>query len=158
MSDSTNGNAVLGDDRRAPRRLYRTTDDKLVAGVCGGLARYLNLDPTLVRVVVGLLTLFSLGFPGVIGYIVLIFVMPEQSPALQEQSTPGQALQGKRERSGNTEPASAQPVADPGPPPVFFPEEDENQTPWPTDPATLWTNAKHSAGEAAPGQPEQDLR
>lgn len=145
MFDSSTGYAALGDDRQAPRRLYRTTDDKLVAGVCGGLARYLNLDPTLVRVVVGLLTLFSLGFPGVIGYIVLIFVMPEQPPALLEQ----------HERSVDAEPAASARAADPGPPPVFLPEEDEDQTQWPTDPASLWTNAKHSTGEDAP---EQDLR
>lgn len=120
-----------------PKRLYRTTDERMVAGVCGGLARYFNLDPTLVRVAVALLTLLTSG-SGIIAYIVLVFVMPQQTPALS---------------------AADEAAPDPGPPPVFVPEEGldaETETPqWPTDPATLWTNAKRSAGEQAP---EEDRR
>lgn len=131
---------VVNAEDKTPKRLYRTTEDKMVAGVCGGIARYFNMDPTLVRVVVALLTLLTSG-SGIIAYLVLIFVMPQQTAALNQ-----------RENS------ATEPAADPGPPPVFLPEEEQHQTGWPTDPATLWANAKPSAGTAAPDQGEQDLR
>jgi phage shock protein C len=59
-----------------PRRLARSTTDRMVAGVLGGLAVYLNLDPTLVRILYVVLTVFTIGFPGFILYIILMFVMP----------------------------------------------------------------------------------
>jgi phage shock protein C len=49
----------------------------MVAGVCGGIADYFNLDPTLVRVGYILLTLLTTGFPGILVYIILAFVMPD---------------------------------------------------------------------------------
>ena len=58
------------------RRLYRSADEKMVAGVCGGLAEYFDVDPTIVRVAYVLLTLVSGLFPGVILYAVLAIVMP----------------------------------------------------------------------------------
>ncbi len=51
-------------------------DDRLIAGVCGGLARYFGLDPTLVRVAYVLVSILSAAFPGILVYIILIFVMP----------------------------------------------------------------------------------
>ena len=57
-----------------PRRLYRCRSDRRLAGVAGGMAEYLDLDPTLVRV----LWLVSIVFGGfsILLYIVLAFVMP----------------------------------------------------------------------------------
>ena len=49
----------------------------MVAGVCGGIANYFDFDPTLVRVGYILLTLISTGFPGILVYIILAFVMPD---------------------------------------------------------------------------------
>jgi phage shock protein C len=57
------------------KRLYRSTDDRMFAGVCGGIAQYLEVDPTLVRLVFVALTL--LGGPGIIIYIVLMLIVPE---------------------------------------------------------------------------------
>ncbi len=57
------------------KKLTRTPD-KLIAGVCGGLANYLGLDPTLMRVGYALLTCLLAGFPGLLLYIILWFVMP----------------------------------------------------------------------------------
>ncbi|MCW2755960.1 MAG: hypothetical protein JWQ32_3371 [Marmoricola sp.] len=58
------------------RRLMRTNDDKLIAGVCGGLARYLGVDPTLVRVAAVIALFF--GFPAaIIGYLVAWAIMPQ---------------------------------------------------------------------------------
>lgn len=57
------------------KRLYRSSD-RVVAGVCGGIAEYFNIDPTLIRVAYVVLTLFSVAFPGIILYIILMILMP----------------------------------------------------------------------------------
>jgi phage shock protein C len=57
-------------------QLVRSRDDRMIAGVCGGLARWLGWDPTVVRILYVLLSIFSAGFPGTIVYIILAFVMP----------------------------------------------------------------------------------
>ncbi len=58
------------------RRLTRSQQDKKIAGVCGGLAEYLNMDPTLVRVGFVCLSVFSAAFPGIIIYIALALLVP----------------------------------------------------------------------------------
>jgi phage shock protein C len=55
----------------------RRSSDRIVAGVCGGLAEYLGVDPTLVRVLWVFGTLVSLGMIGVLAYLILMIVMPE---------------------------------------------------------------------------------
>jgi phage shock protein C len=61
------------------KRLYRSTTDRMVAGVCTGLAEYFNVDPTLVRL---LFVIFALaGGPGLLAYIVLWLVVPEEPTA-----------------------------------------------------------------------------
>lgn len=52
--------------------------NKTLTGVCGGIAEYFDLDPTLVRAGYAFLTFFSAGFPGVILYIILSLVMPQK--------------------------------------------------------------------------------
>ncbi len=56
--------------------LVRSETDRILAGVCGGLAAYLGWDPTLVRVIYALLTVFSAAFPGIIVYLILWILMP----------------------------------------------------------------------------------
>jgi phage shock protein C len=58
------------------KRLYRSTQDRMFAGVCGGIASYLDVDPTLVRLCFVALTL--MGGPGIIIYLVLMLIVPEQ--------------------------------------------------------------------------------
>jgi phage shock protein PspC (stress-responsive transcriptional regulator) len=60
------------------QRLRRSVADRWVAGVCGGIAEYLGLDPTLVRVIYVLLAIFSAAFPGILVYLVLWFLIPER--------------------------------------------------------------------------------
>ena len=61
----------------AEKRLYRSDDDKMLAGVAGGLADYLSIDPTLVRLAFVLLCLVhGIGF---LAYIVMWIVMPRAS-------------------------------------------------------------------------------
>lgn len=56
--------------------LRRSKDDRMIAGVCGGLARWLGWDPTAVRILYVLASIFSVAFPGTIVYIILALVMP----------------------------------------------------------------------------------
>jgi phage shock protein C len=58
------------------RRLTRSNKHKMIAGVCGGLAEYFGMDPTLMRVAYVLISIVSAAFPGLIAYIILMFVMP----------------------------------------------------------------------------------
>lgn len=58
------------------KRLYRSTKDKMIGGVSGGLAQYFGIDPTIVRVLF-VLSLF-LGGTGIIAYIILWIVVPEE--------------------------------------------------------------------------------
>jgi phage shock protein C len=66
-----------GDPR--PRRLTRSSRYKIIAGVCGGLAEYFDMDPTVMRVLYVLVSVLSAAFPGIAAYIVLMFLMPPPS-------------------------------------------------------------------------------
>lgn len=59
------------------KKLMRSSSDKWLAGVLGGIANYLGWDPALLRLCYLLLTLCSVGFPGVIAYIILWMCMPQ---------------------------------------------------------------------------------
>ena len=48
----------------------------MIAGVCGGIAEYLDVDVTVVRVLYVLISIVSVAFPGILAYIILMFVMP----------------------------------------------------------------------------------
>ena len=58
--------------------LRRSRNDRLIAGVCGGIAEWLGWEPTLVRVLFVLVSVLSAAFPGLIVYLVLWVVMPER--------------------------------------------------------------------------------
>ena len=60
------------------KQLTKSTYDKKIAGVCGGIAEYFNLDPTVVRVAYVLISVFSAAFPGILLYIILALVMPSR--------------------------------------------------------------------------------
>ena len=58
------------------KKLYLSDDDKKIAGVCGGIGEYLNIDPTLVRL---LWVVFSLmGGAGIIGYLIGMLIIPRR--------------------------------------------------------------------------------
>ncbi|HUR60928.1 MAG TPA: PspC domain-containing protein [Candidatus Thermoplasmatota archaeon] len=59
------------------KRFFRSKSDRKLAGVCGGLAAYLNMDPTLVRILWVVLTIASFGV-GVLAYLVFWMAAPEQ--------------------------------------------------------------------------------
>lgn len=58
------------------KRLTKSSD-KILGGVCAGIAEYFELDPTLVRVGYCCLSAFSAGFPGLFLYIILCVIMPQ---------------------------------------------------------------------------------
>ena len=58
------------------KKLYRSRTEKKLCGVCGGLAKYLNMDVTIARLVCALLVLFT--GVGLLGYIVAALVIPEE--------------------------------------------------------------------------------
>jgi phage shock protein C len=58
--------------------LLRSRDDRMIAGVCGGLAKWLGWDPTAVRVLYVLVSVFSAAFPGILVYIIRALVMPSE--------------------------------------------------------------------------------
>ena len=60
-----------------PKRLYRSESDKMIGGVCGGIAEYFTLDPTLVRLGYIVLSVFTV-FSGVIAYFVLWIIVPKR--------------------------------------------------------------------------------
>ena len=56
--------------------LTRCRTDRMIGGVCCGLARWLGWDVTMVRVLYVVLSLVSAGFPGILVYVILWIVMP----------------------------------------------------------------------------------
>ena len=64
------------------KRLTRSTSNRMIAGVCAGLGEYLGIDPTIVRLLV--ILAFFTGFGGIaFVYLVMAFVVPEQTPITQ---------------------------------------------------------------------------
>ena len=62
------------------KRLYRIEDGKMVAGVCGGVAEYFNIDPTVVRLGWALVSAFA--GAGIIAYIAAAIIMPVKSEVI----------------------------------------------------------------------------
>ena len=58
------------------KKLYRNTKNKMIGGVCAGVADYFNIDPTIVRILWVLVGL--LAFAGVILYSICMFIIPEK--------------------------------------------------------------------------------
>ncbi len=62
----------------ASGELTRSKSDRMIAGVCGGLAHWLEWDSTAVRIIYVLVSVFSVAFPGIIVYLILALVMPSE--------------------------------------------------------------------------------
>jgi phage shock protein C len=63
---------------KAMKKLKRSKKEKMIAGICGGIAEYFEVDPTIVRVIYVLVSIFSIAFPGILVYIILWIIIPEQ--------------------------------------------------------------------------------
>lgn len=76
------------------KKLYRSRIDKMLGGVCGGLAEYFDIDPTLVRILFAISVTF--GGTGILAYIILWIVVPEQPFIFQ-------SAEGESGTTSNTE-------------------------------------------------------
>ena len=59
------------------KKLTKSTN-KMLAGVCAGVAEYFGIDPTVVRLAYAFLTIFSAGFPGLLLYIIACIIIPSK--------------------------------------------------------------------------------
>src|SRR4026208_2018302 len=99
-----------------PTRLERSTTNKVVAGVCGGIAEYLQVDPTLVRVFVVVATVLSGGL-GVLAYVGAVIFMPlpgQPAPFVKATNVTTPTLEGT---VNSGDPSGATPIAAPVAPP-----------------------------------------
>jgi len=62
----------------AQKTLYRSTQNRILAGICAGLGEYMGIDPTMIRLIWLLVVVFTGIFPGVLVYILAIFFIPEK--------------------------------------------------------------------------------
>ena len=53
-------------------------EDRILCGVCGGIAEYLNVDPTVIRLAWALFSMFTAIFGGIIAYIIACIIIPER--------------------------------------------------------------------------------
>jgi len=75
------------------KKLYRSRADQMIAGVCGGLGKYLGIDPTLIRLTFVLLLLFGIG-SGLLVYLAMLLLVPlePEGTAIPVQSRDADSL------------------------------------------------------------------
>jgi len=141
---------------QAPKRLERSKSNRIVGGVCAGVANYFNMDPTLVRVLTVVISLFT-GVP-VILYIIALFVVPEEgsqpaSPGYPPVGGPqAQATDFPTPPSQTAQPAYAPPTSASAPRPASSASVSAEDSVWGSEGAP-WEQ-RQPAAEPAPPQPE----
>lgn len=68
------------------KKLYRSSADKKISGVCAGIGNYFGVDPTVIRIAYVFLSLLSASFPGIILYIALTIIIPEDNGMIDADS------------------------------------------------------------------------
>lgn len=86
---------MLDGEQEEIRKLYRSKQDKMIAGVCGGIAEYFKLDSVWIRLIMILLAILN-GI-GIIIYIIM-WILLKENP---NQSSSGKTLSEKKRRSNN---------------------------------------------------------
>ena len=69
------------------KKLYKSKTDKKLEGVCAGIGNYLNVDPTTIRAVWAVATLFTAGVMGIAAYIACAVIMPVEPDYIDENET-----------------------------------------------------------------------
>lgn len=118
------------------RKLERSRTNRMLGGVCGGLAEYLNMDPTLVRILTVLISLFT-GVPLIL-YVIALFVIPEQSDSSSQPGYPH--VGGSQPTASSYRPYSSGPPA--AGDPVWGPEGAPWEQPAPEPAAETVDRAK----------------
>lgn len=60
------------------RRLYKSKENKIIAGIIGGIGEYFNVDPVILRVIWTVIVAFTGFVPGIIVYLIAVFVVPDK--------------------------------------------------------------------------------
>ncbi|WP_078392207.1 PspC domain-containing protein [Shouchella patagoniensis] len=58
------------------KRLVRSQESRIITGVCGGIGKYFNVDPTVIRIIAVILAIFTTVWPTVIAYVIATFIIP----------------------------------------------------------------------------------
>jgi phage shock protein C len=66
----------MNNEPHSSKRLYRSRKDRMISGVCGGIANYFGIDPVIIRIIAVILLLPG-GLPGFIPYVILWLIIPE---------------------------------------------------------------------------------
>jgi phage shock protein C len=82
----------MGKDFKS-KRLYRSQSNKMIAGVCGGIADYFEIDPTLIRLIVVAIALF--GGVGLLAYIAAIFIVPNNPEEVHSENSSENLIKDK---------------------------------------------------------------
>ncbi|MCC7555984.1 MAG: PspC domain-containing protein [Methanoculleus marisnigri] len=69
------------------KKLTRSTSDRWIAGICGGIGEYLEIDPNVIRMIWVVLSVLTTVFPGVLIYILLWIILPEQGQVRPVEAT-----------------------------------------------------------------------
>jgi phage shock protein C len=77
------------------KKLMRARDNRIIAGVCGGIGEYLDVDPTLIRVLWALFSIFSIG-TGILAYLAVWLIVPEEAPEDKAESKTSEIPPGEQ--------------------------------------------------------------
>lgn len=89
-NSSNNNQKKTNRNMKTDKKLYRNMDDKVVAGVCGGIAAYLNVDVTIIRAIFVLV--FFFGGSALLAYIILWIIMPKAETVIQKMEMNGEPI------------------------------------------------------------------
>ena len=70
-----------------PKRLFRSNDNRVIAGVFGGLGEYFSVDPVILRVTWVVLVIFTAFVPGILAYILAAIIIPRRVVRVHHQET-----------------------------------------------------------------------
>lgn len=65
------------------KKLYKSKTERKLAGVCGGIAVYFNIDPTIVRLIWAFVSVMSASVPGILIYAICALVIPDEPDAYE---------------------------------------------------------------------------
>lgn len=68
------------------KKLYRSREHRLLMGLCGGVGKYFDVDPNLVRLAYAVVTVLTGVFPGVIAYILGVLIVPVEPTVIREET------------------------------------------------------------------------
>jgi len=89
-----------------PKRLYRSRDERYLAGVCGGLGEYLNTDPTIIRILFVIVALIGFMVGGIILYLALWLIIPEEPLSAAPMAPAAPAVAAAPQPAAEAEPVA----------------------------------------------------